>query len=52
MSDPTAVRQLSGGRVAYWHDGTGTVVIRNPFAADGGTAFQPVNGVDYFNGLK
>jgi hypothetical protein len=42
-------RGLSGGRTAYWRDGT--VVIRNPKAADGGTAFQPTDGYDYFLGL-
>ena len=43
-------RVLSGGRTAYWNDGT--VVIRNPGAADGGTAFRPTNGYDYFLGLN
>jgi hypothetical protein len=42
-------RVLSGGRTAFWSDGT--VVIRNPDAADGGTAFRPTNGHDYFLGL-
>ena len=42
-------RVLSGGRTAYWNDGT--VVIRNPGVADGGTAFRPTNGYDYFLGL-
>jgi hypothetical protein len=42
-------RVLSGERTAYWSDGT--VVIRNPGAADGGTAFRPANGYDYFLGL-
>lgn len=32
------MRSLSGGRTAYWNDGT--VVIPNPGAADGGTAFR------------
>jgi len=49
LNNPTAVRQLSGGRTAYWHEPTGTVVIRNPRAVDGGTAFQPRDGVRYFN---
>ena len=40
------MRPLSGGRSAYWHDGV--VVIRNPGAADGGTAFVPKHGYDYF----
>jgi hypothetical protein len=39
-------RVLSGGRTAYWSDGT--VVIRNPGAPDGGTAFRPTSGHDYF----
>lgn len=37
---------LGGGRTAFWRDGT--VVIRNPRAPDGGTAFQPTDGYDYF----
>ncbi|WP_255825840.1 hypothetical protein [Amycolatopsis sp. GM8] len=36
-------------RSAYWKDGT--VVIRNPNAVDGGTAFRPTNGYDYFLNL-
>ncbi len=42
-------RALSGGRTAYWSDST--VVIRNPGAPDGGTAFRPTDGHDYFMGL-
>ena len=42
-------RPLSGGRTAYWSDGT--VVIRNPATADGGSAFRPTKGHDYFMGL-
>jgi len=42
-------RTLSGGRTAYWSDGS--VVIRHPGAPDGGTAFRPANGYDYFLGL-
>jgi filamentous hemagglutinin len=52
INNPTASRQLSNGRTAYWQEPTGTVVIRNPRAVDGGTAFQPVNGRAYFDGLK
>jgi filamentous hemagglutinin len=52
INNPTATRQLSGGRTAYWDDATNTVVIRNPRSADGGTAFQPVNGRAYFDALK
>lgn len=42
-------RALSGDRTAYWSDGT--VVIRHPGTEDGGTAFRPANGHDYFLGL-
>lgn len=42
-------RVLSGGRTAYWSDGI--VVIRDPGTTDGGTAFRPTNGYDYFLGL-
>ena len=42
-------RTLSGGRTAFWDNGT--VVIRTPKAMDGGTAFRPVDGYDYFLGL-
>lgn len=40
------MRPLSNGRSAYWQNGT--VVIRNPKAVGGGTAFRPTNGYDYF----
>lgn len=43
-------RALSGGRTAFWSDGT--VVIRHPDAPDGGTAFRPRGGHDYFLGLN
>lgn len=40
------MRTLGGGKTAYWHEGT--VVIRNPRSPDGGTAFRPDNGYNYF----
>ena len=40
------MRTLGGGRTAYWYQGA--VVVRNPRAADGGTAFRPDDGYDYF----
>jgi RHS repeat-associated protein len=43
------MRPLSSGRSAYWRGGV--VVIRNPRAADGGTAFAPKDGYAYFLGL-
>ncbi|MCA8031585.1 filamentous hemagglutinin N-terminal domain-containing protein [Burkholderia arboris] len=52
LNNPSATKQLSNGRSAYWDDASGVVVIRNPKAVDGGTAFKPVNGKAYFNNLR
>jgi len=52
VNNPTSFRELSGGRTAYWDDASGTVVIRNPKAADGGTAFRPTSGRTYFDNLR
>jgi filamentous hemagglutinin len=52
MNNPSAFRELRNGRSAFWDDATGTVVIRNPSAVDGGTAFRPTNGRAYFDGLR
>jgi RHS repeat-associated protein len=52
VANPTAQRALSGGRTAFWDGKTKTVVIFNPKAVDAGTAFQPTNGMAYFNSLK
>ena len=46
------VRKLSRGRTAYWDGETGTVVIHDPKSKDGGTAFRPKDGREYFEGLK
>ncbi len=48
INNPTSYRQLTGGRTAYWQESTSTLVIRDPFAVDGGTAFQPTAGSQYF----
>jgi filamentous hemagglutinin len=52
MTNASEVRNLSGGRTAFWDNSTGTVVIRNPAAVDGGTAFKPTAGKAYFDNLK
>lgn len=52
VKNPTSLKELSGGRAAYWDQSTGTVVIRNPKPGDGGTAFRPVNGRAYFDSLR
>jgi RHS repeat-associated protein len=43
------VRQLSGGRIAYWDDTRKAVVIFNPSAVDRGTVFVPKQGRYYFD---
>ena len=40
------MRPPRNGRTGYWRNGV--VVIRNPNAADGGIAFAPKGGYDYF----
>ena len=47
LENPSSVRFASDGRSFYLQESTGTVVIRNPNAPDGGTAFQPQNWDDY-----
>jgi hypothetical protein len=50
IGNASHVRSLSGGRTAFWREGV--VVIRNPTAVDGGTAFVPSTGFQYFQGLR
>ncbi len=52
LNHPTHVRTLARGRSAYFDEGSGTLVLRNPAAPDGGTAFIPTNGMNYFQGLQ
>ncbi len=48
LNNPTKAKQLRNNRTGYWHQETGTVVVRNPMAIDGGTAFQPNKGITYY----
>ena len=48
LEKPSAVRHLSRGRTAYWHNSLKSVVIRDPTAADSGTVFIPRDGYHYF----
>ncbi|SCA58805.1 hypothetical protein AB751O23_AP_00150 [Chlamydiales bacterium SCGC AB-751-O23] len=48
MHSPSSMRSLRNNRLAYWQKESGTIVIRNPKAMDGGTAFQPSVGAEYF----
>ena len=43
-------KSLTRGRAAYWKDDI--VVITNPVDPDGGTAFRPVDGKEYYDNLK
>lgn len=49
LANPSAIRNLTKGRTAFWDDVTGTVVIKNPADPDGGTAFIPKQGRYYFD---
>lgn len=46
---PNKVKRLTNGKTAYWGNKTGTVVIHNPKAKDGGTAFRPKEGQKYID---
>jgi hypothetical protein len=48
LNNSSKIKELKNNRVAYWHQETGTIVIRNPGSIDGGTAFQPSEGIFYF----
>lgn len=40
INNPTYSGQLSSGRSYFYHQGSNTIVIRNPNTVDGGTAFK------------
>ena len=52
MDNPSASKRLARGRQAYWDEASGTVVIVDPHARDGGAAFKPVSGHTYYAHLK
>ncbi|PXZ04780.1 hypothetical protein DKK79_10605 [Gilliamella apicola] len=52
VSNPTSIKELNNGRLVYWDQSIGTVVIRNPKAKDGGTAFRLTDGRQYFDDLN
>ena len=51
IEHPTASRQLTSERTAWWDEASGTVVIANPHDRDGGTCFKPRAGRPYFDHL-
>jgi len=50
--DSGQAKSLSNGRTGYWNATDQMVVITDPSSPDGGTAFRPVDGVNYFNNLR
>jgi hypothetical protein len=52
MANPSAAKNLTRGRTAFWDEKTQTVVIRDPNSPDLGTAFKPKNDKAYFDNLK
>jgi pyocin large subunit-like protein len=52
INNPSEVKPLNRGRTAYWDDTTDTVIIVDPSDIDGGTAFKPTGGKDYFDTLE
>ncbi|MCB5205563.1 hypothetical protein LH464_24330, partial [Neorhizobium sp. T786] len=51
LKNPSSIRYTTDGRIYYLQESTGTVVVRNPSASDGGTAFQPQNWATYVSNL-
>ena len=51
LINPSDVRYARDGRIYYLQESIHTVVIRNPKAEDGGTAFQPRNWDEYIQTL-
>lgn len=49
MMNPSDSKILKDGRMGFWDEQSGTVVIYDPKNADLGTAFKPENKKQYFN---
>ena len=49
LNHPDEVKDLERGRKAYWDNETGILVIDSPNDPDGGTAFRPPDGKDWFD---
>ncbi len=52
ISQPSASRQLSRDRWAFWDDRSETLVIHDENSIDKGTAFRPSRGKVYFDNLR
>jgi len=51
IENPSDFKKFSGNKLAYWNDAEQTVVIVDPNNPDGGTAFRPAAGKQYFDEL-
>ena len=51
IQNPTHVRDLGNGKFGFWDSKSGTVVVETPWAKDGGTAFVPRRGMEYFTDM-
>ncbi|MES2198847.1 MAG: RHS repeat-associated core domain-containing protein [Chlamydiota bacterium] len=49
LNNPTEVKTLTSKRTGYWDRTSGTVIVRDPSAIDGGTAFRPIQGKKYYD---
>ena len=52
MATANVVRELRGGRTAYYDEDSNTLVLQDPSARDGGTMFKPSGGYDYVRRLR
>jgi len=50
LNNPSEMKNLSKGRTGYWDEISETVIVRNPFAKDGGTAFRPTTKKEFYDG--
>jgi filamentous hemagglutinin len=49
IRNPTDRKSFGDGRTGYWHEDLETVVIVNPYDPEGGTAFRPREGREYYD---
>jgi len=52
ISNPTSIKYLNNGRIGYSEQSTGTIVITNPKAKDGGKVFRTKDSRQYFDDLN
>ena len=52
MRHPTAIRKFPNGKTAYYNKEENIVVVVNPKDSDGGSAYRPPEGYQYFKNMK